>query len=299
MNSVLIIFFNHFRRLLNNAGVARFNTVSESLTHVIVGQREDEHWKQIEQLGHKPHVVTAEWVVQSLRLQRAAPESRFLHPDFKIAQQDVFKNPEKPAPLSASVTNGEQEADSQMMQQYLTNDESEAAGDQPSGIFSGLTFQFSRDMDSDLAQELGDQILKNGGSLVAKKANYLVIEVGSQLVSTGVQGQIVNTLWIDDCIEKEELVEVEAYHNQIIVKDPKRMENYTVSFTGIPRTYFYSRLSCFNWIFLTIFLFHSTHKGFHLQPDYSDEWKAPGNILSQRPRVQGSLQEYTFGLFGW
>jgi hypothetical protein len=124
-----------------------------------------------------------------------------------------------------------------MMQQYLTNDDSEVTGDQPNGIFAGLTFQFSRDMDSDLAQELSDQILKNGGSMNAKKANYLVIEVGCQLVPTGAQSQVVNTLWIDDCIEKEEIVEIEAYHRQIIVKDPKRMENYTVSFTGIPSNY--------------------------------------------------------------
>ena len=102
--------------MLNSAGVHSFSSVSESLTHVIAGQRDDDHWKQLHQLVNKPHVVTAEWVFQSLRLQRAAPESRFIHPDFKFTHQDVFKNPEKPP----SATQGEQE-DFQMMQQYLTN----------------------------------------------------------------------------------------------------------------------------------------------------------------------------------
>ena len=218
--------------MLNSAGVSRFSSVSESLTHVIAGQRDDDHWKQLNQLVHKPHVVTAEWVLQSLRLQRAAPESRFIHPDFKFTHQDVFKNPEKPPPLSVSVTQGEQE-DSQMMQQYLTNDETETSTDQPNGIFSGLSFQFLKDMDSELVNELNEQIVKNGGKIVSKKASHLVIDAGSQVVPTGFDGRIVSTLWIDDCIENEQIVPVEAYHRQVIVKDNKRMEGCVISSTGL------------------------------------------------------------------
>lgn len=71
------------------AGVARFNSISESLTHVIVGSRVEDHWKQVEQLLHKPFVVTTEWVIQSYRLKRAAPETDYLHPEFKVADVDL------------------------------------------------------------------------------------------------------------------------------------------------------------------------------------------------------------------
>lgn len=67
---------------MNGAGVARFAGVSESLSHVVAGRRIEEHWRQLEALVHKPHVVTAEWVLQSLRVQRPAPEGPYLHPEF-------------------------------------------------------------------------------------------------------------------------------------------------------------------------------------------------------------------------
>ena len=52
------------RRVLNWAGAARFSNISESLSHVVVGQRVDAHWRQLQLLAHKPHVVTVEWLVQ-------------------------------------------------------------------------------------------------------------------------------------------------------------------------------------------------------------------------------------------
>lgn len=71
--------------------MARFNSISESLTHVIAGSRVEEHWKQVEQLMHKPFVVTTQWVIQSYRLKRAAPENDYLHPEFKVAEVDLPK----------------------------------------------------------------------------------------------------------------------------------------------------------------------------------------------------------------
>ena len=74
--------------------MARFNSISESLTHIIAGSRVEDHWKQVEQLMHKPYVVTTEWVIQSYRLKRAAPESDYLHPEFKVNDVDLPPKPE-------------------------------------------------------------------------------------------------------------------------------------------------------------------------------------------------------------
>ena len=225
------------RRILNNAGVARFNNISESLSHVIVGKIVEEDWKQLQQLMHKPHVVTVEWVAQSLRLKRAAPEAAYLHPDFKNVIAPNKENATKKPVLEPS--NNFQE-DSQMVQQYLTTDhteEEEVASlmNRPQGIFSGLTFQLLA-LDTDNTSIMTELILQNGGRVVEKNGRYIVTEPVShvhfeQLVDQSIT--VVNTLWVEDCVDEERLVELENYHQHIKVRDRQILKGYTVSFSGI------------------------------------------------------------------
>lgn len=226
------------RRVLNNAGVARFNTISESLSHVIAGKGVEEDLKQLNQLMHKPHVVTVDWVVQSLRLKRAAPEAGFLHPDFRaLVAQNKENIVKKCVPEQ---TNNAQE-DSHMVQQYLTSqneeEEEEVASlmGRPPGLFSGLTFQLVS-LDTDSSLTMNDAIISNGGRVVAKKAGYIVTEPISQALDQERLDHgaiVVSTLWIEDCIDQEQLVEVEFYHRPVKVRDAKRLAGCVVSFSGI------------------------------------------------------------------
>ena len=190
--------------MLNNAGVARFNTISESLSHFIAGQKVDEHWKQLDQLAHKPHVVTAEWIVQSLRIKRAAPETAHIHPDMSVLSS--VTGPKKPASTKPPVVtaNEEQEEDSQMVQQYLASSELNAEEEAPAGIFAGLRFQLVG-MDGETAMEMSELITSQGGRVVTERANYRVLDPASEYVPTAkdLQGEaiVVNTLWLEDCID--------------------------------------------------------------------------------------------------
>ncbi|XP_057375233.1 DNA topoisomerase 2-binding protein 1-A-like [Daphnia carinata] len=71
------------RRILKNTGLARSFVINTSISHVIVGETVKVDWDQLMKLENKPHVVTVEWLAQSLRLKSAATEADYLHPEFK------------------------------------------------------------------------------------------------------------------------------------------------------------------------------------------------------------------------
>lgn len=223
--------------MLNNAGVARYNSISESLSHVIAGQRVEDHYKELQQLTHKPHIVTAEWIVQSLRLQRAAPESQYLHPDYKpvisdVNKENVMKKPAVPERVDP-------DEDTQVVQQYLSVDQTEEEEqpsnlDRPSGIFSGLSFQLVG-MEPETTAIVADLIVSNGGKVVNKKANYIVLEptLKAEYSSPDPGASVVNTFWIEDCVDHETIVEIDYYHRPIRLRDNKTLSNCVVSFSGI------------------------------------------------------------------
>lgn len=185
---------------------------------------------------HKPHVVTVEWVVQSLRLKRAAPEAPYLHPDFKSVIAPDKENATK-KPIQEPSFNLQE--DSQMVQQYLIADhteEEEASSlmGRPQGIFSGLTFQLVS-VDTDYVPTVTELIVSNGGLVVTKNARYIVTEPVSHtaLVDQGAKFLVVSTLWIEECVDEGRLVEIEFYHQHIKVRDRQILAGYTVSFSGI------------------------------------------------------------------
>lgn len=194
----------------------------------------------MQQLIHKPHVVTVEWVVQSLRLKRAAPEAAYLHPDFKTLAVANKENIVKKSEKLEQIDNHQE--DTQMVQQYLTTDQTEeeeisALMGQPPGLFSGLTFQLVG-LEKDSVSVVTDLIVTNGGRVVIKKANYIVNEPVSQFSSMDQEvaydgATVVNTFWIEDCVDMECLVELEIYHRPIKVRDNRRLAGCVVSFSGI------------------------------------------------------------------
>lgn len=217
--------------------MARYNSISESLSHVIAGQRVDEHYKELQQLVHKPHIVTAEWIVQSLRLQRAAPEGQFLHPEFKAIIGDVNKENAVKKPAVPERVDPDQ--DTLVVQQYLSVDQTEEEEqpsnlDRPSGIFSGFSFQLVG-MDSETTSIVADLIVSNGGKVVSRRANYIVLEptIKSEYSSPDPAASVVNTFWIEDCVDQEALVEIDYYHRPVRLRDNQRLANCVVSFSGI------------------------------------------------------------------
>jgi hypothetical protein len=106
----------------------------------------------------------------------------------------------------------------------------------PAGdLFSGATFQLVSLLDT--VSSMTYQIESNGGHVVSYGAKYIVTEplytvsLPEDLVEQG--SQLVNTFWIEDCIEEDLLVQKEIYHLPIKFQNSRVFACCIVSFTGI------------------------------------------------------------------
>ncbi|XP_025266640.1 DNA topoisomerase 2-binding protein 1-A isoform X3 [Camponotus floridanus] len=87
-------------RIINVSGATRFDDISGAVTHVIVGDenKASAKLKTIKSSGLCPHILNIEWLEESMKLKRPAPEDRFL---FEVKNGTPKKNVETPAsPLS-------------------------------------------------------------------------------------------------------------------------------------------------------------------------------------------------------
>ncbi|XP_037612697.1 DNA topoisomerase 2-binding protein 1 isoform X1 [Sebastes umbrosus] len=69
------------RRLVNAAGGLRFNQPSEELTHVVMGELDQDLKNFLFKATHRPHVVTVQWLLDSFNKGSLLPEASYLHPD--------------------------------------------------------------------------------------------------------------------------------------------------------------------------------------------------------------------------
>ncbi|XP_049913145.1 DNA topoisomerase 2-binding protein 1 [Epinephelus moara] len=69
------------KRLVNAAGGLRFNQPSEELTHVVMGELDQELKNFLSKATHRPHVVTVQWLLDSFNKGSLLPEADYLHPD--------------------------------------------------------------------------------------------------------------------------------------------------------------------------------------------------------------------------
>ncbi|XP_050451407.1 DNA topoisomerase 2-binding protein 1-A isoform X2 [Cataglyphis hispanica] len=87
-------------RIFNVGGATRFDDISDTVTHVIVcdENKASAQLKAIKSGGLCPYILNIEWLEESMKLKRPAPEDRFL---FKVKSETPKKNNETPAsPLS-------------------------------------------------------------------------------------------------------------------------------------------------------------------------------------------------------
>ncbi|KAK2859645.1 hypothetical protein Q5P01_004265 [Channa striata] len=69
------------RRLVNAAGGLRFNQPSEELTHVVMGELDQDVKTFFSKATHRPYVVTVQWLLDSFSKGSLLPEADFFHPD--------------------------------------------------------------------------------------------------------------------------------------------------------------------------------------------------------------------------
>ncbi|XP_072582994.1 DNA topoisomerase 2-binding protein 1 isoform X7 [Vulpes vulpes] len=119
------------RRLINSGGGVRFNQLNEDVTHVIVGDYDDELKQFWDKSAHRPHVVGAKWLLECFSKGYMLPEEPYIHANYQPVEIPVSDQSENKTALLkknnsfskkdfASDEKHEQ-ADEDLLSQYVNN----------------------------------------------------------------------------------------------------------------------------------------------------------------------------------
>ncbi|KFW85689.1 DNA topoisomerase 2-binding protein 1 [Manacus vitellinus] len=120
------------RRLINFGGGVRFNQLNEDVTHVILGENNDELKHFLDKTAHRPHIVTAKWLLESYSKGYLHPVEHYIPLNYQLLENPILEQPEmKPIlPKKASLAKKEavnvlkhqKAAEDDFLSQYVNND---------------------------------------------------------------------------------------------------------------------------------------------------------------------------------
>ncbi|KAI3355378.1 hypothetical protein L3Q82_018222 [Scortum barcoo] len=119
------------RRLVNAAGGLRFNQPSEDLTHVVMGELDQDFKNFLSKATHRPHVVTVQWLLDSFTKGSLLPEQGYLHPDCLPpapanvsvpAHHTPTSRASSGPPMASPSTPRQKRAEEDLLSQYMDDD---------------------------------------------------------------------------------------------------------------------------------------------------------------------------------
>ncbi|XP_019730589.1 DNA topoisomerase 2-binding protein 1 [Hippocampus comes] len=120
------------RRLVSAAGGLRFNLLSEELTHVILGEPDQDLKTFLSKTTHRPHVVRVQWLLDSFSKGCLLPEDGFLHPDclppspaealVAPVRRTAASRPSVGPPAASPSTPKLKQAEEDLLSQYMDDD---------------------------------------------------------------------------------------------------------------------------------------------------------------------------------
>ncbi|XP_030254218.1 DNA topoisomerase 2-binding protein 1 [Sparus aurata] len=119
------------RRLVNAAGGLRFNQPSEELTHVVMGELDQDFNNFLSKATHRPHVVTVQWLLDSFNRGSQLPEADYLHPDCLPpaaaavsvpTHRTPTSRPSAGPPVASPITPRHKRAEEDLLSQYMDDD---------------------------------------------------------------------------------------------------------------------------------------------------------------------------------
>ncbi|XP_063308235.1 DNA topoisomerase 2-binding protein 1 [Pelobates fuscus] len=139
------------RKLINNGGGVRFNQLTGDVTHVIVGENDEELKQFLKKIDHRPYVLTVKWLLQSFSKGCLQSEELYLHTSYQPAEMPApaprsinvsvqkASSSDQSAQLSLNNTRN-QKADEDLLSQYTENDSTLIdAGNHPTFTSSSLS----------------------------------------------------------------------------------------------------------------------------------------------------------------
>ncbi|KAL6462635.1 hypothetical protein MHYP_G00290570 [Metynnis hypsauchen] len=122
------------RRLVNSAGGLRFNQLGEDLTHIVMGEPDQDVKNFLAKATHRPHVVTVQWLLDSFSRGSLLPAEGYFHPSFPPpapapedmpALRPVAPRSTRPSTAlpSAPSPKLQAKAEEDLLSQYMDNDQ--------------------------------------------------------------------------------------------------------------------------------------------------------------------------------
>ncbi|XP_018411454.1 PREDICTED: DNA topoisomerase 2-binding protein 1 [Nanorana parkeri] len=74
------------RKLINCGGGVRFNQLTGDVTHVIVGENDEDLKQFLNKTDHRPYVLTIQWLLDSFSKGTLQPEETYSHSSYKLAE---------------------------------------------------------------------------------------------------------------------------------------------------------------------------------------------------------------------
>ncbi|XP_027851620.2 DNA topoisomerase 2-binding protein 1-B isoform X1 [Aphis gossypii] len=259
------------KRIVISTGGIRYTELNASITHIVVGDFSASLAKLLHSIQEKPHVVSFNWLLESINLKCTAPEDQFLAMD----SSHSF-TPESPSPLSKkglymmknSTLSQPKVVDKPKLQtsstnnppldnfidQYLnvettnfddtqsekssctTQDTMSTQDSKLESVLEGLTILL-HDLDSHQLPSIKSKIISMGGVAVNTrsyrgKINYVVVPIVFNEKSLSINATIVSCLWIEDCYNNVEQIPIEYYHKPVIFSGSTPLKSCVISITN-------------------------------------------------------------------
>lgn len=119
------------RRLINSGGGVRFNQLTGDVTHVIVGENDEDLKQFLNKTDHRPYVLAVKWLLDSFSKGVLQPEETYFHASYKPAEIQAPAQPvlnssirttSGKAPLKTDKRARSRQADEDLLSQYTDND---------------------------------------------------------------------------------------------------------------------------------------------------------------------------------
>uniref|UniRef100_A0A3Q2XBQ9 DNA topoisomerase II binding protein 1 n=1 Tax=Hippocampus comes TaxID=109280 RepID=A0A3Q2XBQ9_HIPCM len=213
------------RRLVSAAGGLRFNLLSEELTHVILGEPDQDLKTFLSKTTH-PHVVRVQWLLDSFSKGCLLPEDGFLHPDclppspaealVAPVRRTAASRPSVGPPAASPSTPKLKQAEEDLLSQYMDDDptvsDSTTHEASEAGLFAGKRFLL-QGFGAEAEAQLSLLVMENRGRVLVSStraiADYAVVPLLGCSVELTVD-EVVTDTWLAACVERECLLEISA-----------------------------------------------------------------------------------------
>ncbi|XP_035405848.1 DNA topoisomerase 2-binding protein 1 isoform X1 [Cygnus atratus] len=180
------------RRLINCGGGVRFDQLNEDVTHVILGENNNELKHFLDKTLHRPHVVTAKWLLESFTKGYLCPVEQYIPLNYQPLENPILEQPGVKSIFpknnnllkkeTVNVIKHQRAAEDDFLSQYLNNDSALAEAEKlTSGSFNDVTHvTVQEENNSSVCNgSLGEPSALVEGGLFARK-RFLLLGFGEE-----------------------------------------------------------------------------------------------------------------------